>query len=582
MNTNFRNTPWRWALICLMAAAGSACADSVVNSVHNLSASGPGTIKANSEKNACVFCHTVHRTTGDHPLWNHSLSGITNYVVYSSMTLKAVVGQPNGSSRLCLSCHDGTVALGMVNSHTSPISMANGVTTMPSGPSNLGTDLSGDHPISFVYDAALVAKDSNLNDPTTLNHKVKLDPSSQVQCASCHNAHDNQFGNFLVMDNTASALCVVCHVTPNWSGSAHAMSTKVLPAVLAQRIAQENRSKKLTKKTVGANGCEICHATHFAGARERLMRFDAPEQNCLVCHNGSMPAKNVAADFQKPSVHPVTLNAKAHSPQEDPVNPSVRHVACADCHNPHAAGTAAKSSARVGGALLGVTGMNSSGAIIKAVSKEYELCYRCHADSIARGQPRVNRQWSETNKRLQFSPGNQSFHPVQTLGKNPNVPSLITPWRTSSTVTCEDCHNSDQAASAGGSGASGPHGSIYSPLLERQLILTDFTPENPANYALCYKCHSRDSILGNQSFKYHSKHIVDDKTACTTCHDSHGVATNQRLINFNVNYVSPVGANPIQYIPGGLNGPTCILKCHDYDHQPAGPSAQRLKLLKTR
>jgi len=44
-------------------------------------------------------------------LWNHQMSSVTNYIVYTSPTLKAVVGQPDGSSRLCLSCHDGTVAL---------------------------------------------------------------------------------------------------------------------------------------------------------------------------------------------------------------------------------------------------------------------------------------------------------------------------------------------------------------------------------------------------------------------------------------------------------------------------------------
>jgi hypothetical protein len=144
---------------------------------------------------------------------------------------------------------------------------------------------------------------------------------------------------------------------------------------------------------------------------------------------------------------------------------------------------------------------------------------------------------------------------------------LITPWKTSSTVTCEDCHNSDQAASAGGTGANGPHGSIYTPLLERQLILTDYIPENPANYALCYKCHSRDSILGNQSFKFHSKHIVDDKTACTTCHDSHGVANNARLINFNRDYATPSSNGRMEFISRGMNSGTCSVKCHGEDHR---------------
>ena len=135
------------------------------------------------------------------------MSGVTNYIVYSSSTLKAVVGQPNGSSRLCLSCHDGTVALGSVNSFTAPIQMQNGVTIMPSGSDNLGTDLSGDHPVSFVYNAALVAEDPTLNNPTTLTGPVKLDSSAQVQCVSCHDPHNEINRN----DASYDSKCQACH-----------------------------------------------------------------------------------------------------------------------------------------------------------------------------------------------------------------------------------------------------------------------------------------------------------------------------------------------------------------------------------
>ena len=32
-----------------------------------------------------------------------------------------------------------------------------------------------------------------------------------VECASCHDPHDNSNAPFLVMANTASALCLTCH-----------------------------------------------------------------------------------------------------------------------------------------------------------------------------------------------------------------------------------------------------------------------------------------------------------------------------------------------------------------------------------
>jgi len=315
------------------------------------------------------------------------------------------------------------------------------------------------------------------------------------------------------------------------------------------------------------------------------LKFAVLEQNCFACHSGNVGAKNIAADFQKISIHPITLNAQTHNAHEDPINPPVRHVTCLDCHNPHAATTTPGTPAKAAGSLNGVAGMNAEGAVVNPVTREYELCFRCHADSVARGPSFVTRQWQETNKRLQFDRNNLSFHPVEAIGKNSNVPSLIAPWTASSLMTCMDCHNSDSSPAAGGTGANGPHGSIYPPLLERQLVLTDFTPESTASYALCYKCHSRTSILGDQSFyavgtmpqdlgqeRGHRYHIVEAQAACTTCHDSHGVIGNPRLINFNVNYVSPISPHVPVSFTEGKQGPfsgTCTLTCHNVVHNGA-------------
>src|SRR4029077_1965172 len=160
-----------------------------------------------------------------------------------------------------------------------------------------------------------------------------------------------------------------------------------------------------------------------------------------------------------------------HDRAEDAVN-SPRHVACSDCHNSHASTSKQAAAPQAPGAIAGVMGVNAAGATINSVVQEYELCLRCHGDSVARGRTLVNRQIPETNARREFSPVNQSFHSVMSVGKNANVPSLIAPWTPSSLMYCTDCHNNDQGPRAGGSGPDGPHGSAYPPLLERQLVLT--------------------------------------------------------------------------------------------------------------
>ncbi|NIA06637.1 MAG: cytochrome C [Actinobacteria bacterium] len=160
----------------------------------------------------CAPCHTPHdanTSVSGAPLWNHAVS-VATYTVYSSTTLNASVGQPSGTSKLCLSCHDGTVAIDSFGGATG--------TNMITGDSNLGTDLSGSHPVSFTYNSALATDDGGLFDPatdtTSLGGTIDEDLliGSKLECASCHDVHD-ELGNekLLQINNVSSALCLTCH-----------------------------------------------------------------------------------------------------------------------------------------------------------------------------------------------------------------------------------------------------------------------------------------------------------------------------------------------------------------------------------
>ena len=161
----------------------------VASTPHNLSADGPGTVKATDETQVCVFCHTPHGATGAPaaPLWNRALASQT-YTTYTSSSLDAEtiagqLAQPAGSSKMCLSCHDGTLAISSVNvlggevNVSVPITGAGPGNTMPAGEGlltgftrNLGTDLSNDHPISMTYDTSLANADGEMLDPAVESH----------------------------------------------------------------------------------------------------------------------------------------------------------------------------------------------------------------------------------------------------------------------------------------------------------------------------------------------------------------------------------------------------------------------------
>jgi len=140
--------------------------------------------------------------------------------------------------------------------------------------------------------------------------------------------------------------------------------------------------------------------------------------------------------------------------------------------------------------------------------------------------------------------------------------TLVSSWIVSQQMLCTDCHNNDQGPGAKGTGPNGPHGSRYAPLLERNLVQMDFQPATSSAYALCYKCHSESVLMGD---RLHSKHVRDEKTACTTCHDAHGVQSQSHLINFNTLYVSPYNAR-VSYQDLGGTRSSCTLTCHGSSH----------------
>jgi predicted CXXCH cytochrome family protein len=530
----------------------------VADTVHNLSATGPGTIKAPSVAEICVFCHTPHSASTTRALWNRDLPP-TTYNLYTSSTLEATLKQPTGASRLCLSCHDGTTALGnlRVPPATGPVTL--GPLT---GRASLGTDLSDDHPVSLVYDTALALKQGQLADPAALPKTTPLDSTQQLQCTACHEPHDNRYRKFLRVDDRAAALCTACHRQRNWTGSTHATS----PATWRGTGANPWPNSPYT--TVADNGCENCHRPHAAPRPPRLLANGQERAVCLVCHNGSVAAKNLDPEFLKFSSHPVSSADWTHDPREDP-NTAARHVTCADCHNPHQVASISASPPTASGRLRGVKGVSISGGTVGEAVYEYEVCLKCHGirDQTTTG---IVRQDNIRNIRLKSNPSNPSYHPVPTVGKNTTIQGLEPGYTASSLIYCGDCHNNDEWTSTG-TAPRGPHGSRYQPILEREYQSNDPSFESFQTYALCYKCHNRSTLLTTGRFP-HSRHVVREQSSCAVCHDAHGSRQNIRLINFMLRdrtgktVVSPNSKGIIQFQPTGPGRGWCSLSCHGEDH----------------
>jgi predicted CXXCH cytochrome family protein len=153
-----------------------------------------------TDKDICGVCHTPHGGTrvGDAPLWGHAQIDGSGYTMYTSTTfdIPTEPNAPDGESLLCLSCHDGTLALD-----------TGGAADKLTGTAVIGPDLSGSHPISFVY---ADSTDTELKTGTAVTEI--LGGGGKVQCSSCHDVHGVTGVNYLLrMDNTGSALCLTCH-----------------------------------------------------------------------------------------------------------------------------------------------------------------------------------------------------------------------------------------------------------------------------------------------------------------------------------------------------------------------------------
>lgn len=367
------------AALALLLAAALARADiAVTNKIsdvrgtkHNLSAALDGadtpsggkvparTIKASSETQVCVFCHTPHEaesisfgsgsTALGAPLWNRKLSAAT-YTAYTSSSMDAdateMAAAPGGSSKLCLSCHDGTMAIDKVNAlngvKNATIAM-NGQTTpvtMPSGSAttgftrDLGVNLSNDHPISFTYDSALAARDGELRGPDATVVKTRTAGAAppkmplengQVQCATCHDPHlrdktaSNGNAKFLRMNRfqvdqpgggtfnqSNDIICLACHDKGglSWAFSAHAnkgVATQTYVAAAAQKreFPSSSDTPANTNPAVWQVACLNCHDTHTVQGARRLLR----EGTSTTLTNGVQDGlASVSADFSKSAI----------------------------------------------------------------------------------------------------------------------------------------------------------------------------------------------------------------------------------------------------------------------------------------
>ncbi len=450
----------------------------------------------------------------------------------------------NDTNRMCVECHQAR---------------------------DVATSSLGSHPVGIG-----VPGGGEFKPPTTL----PLDAAGDIACQSCHRAHRGATddGSVMRVANT-NTLCSDCHTLADTATPASHLS----PASGVLWPGGQYGSSFPQITDTGKRGfCTNCHQPHgwpddgTPAQDYPILLVDREEDLCHTCHDAGPASQNILAEFGKTYAHPLGLASGVHADDEAAVV-ATRHVECVDCHDSHwvkapvsvpGPSTAPRTTA---GPLDRVRGVDIAGSEADPASFEYEVCFRCHADSPGQPSASTPRQFPETNVRLEFDGSHDSFHAVALTGPlNSHVPSLMGGWASNGVLACTDCHNNNAGPATGGGGPNGPHGSTLPRLLERNYA-KNFANFSTGRFALCFKCHSSAVILDdNVSFDDHDKHIEDEDTPCNVCHDPHGSAGQKFLINFDTSVAFPSGGR-LEFIAPEDSGDGkgyCYVDCHGKDHDP--------------
>jgi predicted CXXCH cytochrome family protein len=220
---------------------------------HDLSTGGIGAVYGDAAEQGglnriCIFCHAPHNTMNSaqaagagityFPLWNLGIT-VSNYEMYTPGTdipsntshqsqAKAYFDatgatRPGSVSRLCLSCHDGTVS-------TNSYGMWNGASSQGANNNNIknhaqpefliggaaGNNLSNHHPIGFPY-ANAAGVDNEIAQTTASMGLLTIGDllwQGNMECTTCHDVHNskNTGEKFLWISDANSAFCGTCHL----------------------------------------------------------------------------------------------------------------------------------------------------------------------------------------------------------------------------------------------------------------------------------------------------------------------------------------------------------------------------------
>lgn len=523
-------------------------------------------------KEFCLSCHGINDRNFTGPTdtyWEDTLGDHSNINAAHYDETKTVLQPASGTQITCVKCHD---------KHAAPneqLLLAIGDTLCYNCHDDAANSLSG-RDIKAEYQR-----------PGSTHSLTGSAPEVVLGCTNCHGPHavgsvslgqglsysdlsdpDNT-KNVFTQDGTATGnvtignitdFCLKCHDGAPPTEVADVNSFVPNSVVFPSKDITTNAGGWNKAATYGSSGhgaasikCTQCHDEHganYASLVNQAEDTETADNRCNSCHNGSYPGViDVKPDFTtKAYTHPTLTTSGKHSNDENYNNmPAAdRHAECVDCHDPHAANDTPVNAPMASGYVRNVSGVqvntdpavrpawtilppDSPGYIfVKAITNEYELCYKCHSSFSYGSTPPPG----QTDVARDFNPNNPSYHPIEAVGKNEYndngrdySASLVNGWAPDSMMTCTDCHGSENPASP-----RNVHGSNNKNILKAPYTEDTGRAGYDTSNHLCFQCHDyttyrggdkrTDNNTGFTNDKKENLHLVGDhkNAGCMDCH----------------------------------------------------------------
>jgi len=466
----------------------------------------------------CTSCHATQQGTGTRQVVGTDTTQVSHHIQGTSV---------NAAS--CVVCHEqsvfghqvaGDVAVGMFNQDSGAALGYDGTTATAANLENSCNSCHDSNGASRLGANALkpFADSGDGNAPPFIDWSTgKQAHSASMACFNCHGNSAGVAGNTL-----------------NPKYNAHGSATA--------KLLQYAYSATDTM-TTAANFCYNCHGTTIAGGVTSPSIQAAVNLSASIGHKNEKCSDCHDQHSAKPGLHTAGPSS--------PLAPVLNGV-------PGKGGWPATNPAMA--TVWTGTGTLTVGYTAKpAATREYEICFKCHAGSVPAPAGYTVGPLRMTDVSLEFNPANKSGHPVlaslnsftgSTTPQALLASAMVAPWSAvgTQTMTCSDCHGS------GGAGAMGPHGSSVRWMLTganqawpftttaangtntgTPWLLGNATSGTAPNKLFCLNCHVVAGSNGvHQAVATSGQHTSWANTAraaCVSCHIRvpHGAKTSRLL-----------------------------------------------------